>query len=188
MARDDTTSNFDPLTASQPNDGQETVYNEHFHLPWWWYLLGFLMASLVALQLNLGRSGYWRVIPYVIMGSLFILSASVVWLRQKRNTIVVRADGQGGGTLHIGQAWLPFDSISTGIIIPPSRCAGALGKQLDPMAYVAYHSWCQWLVLIILDDARDPTPYWLISTQHPVELLDALPNNDWATQQTQQYT
>jgi len=29
-------------------------------------------------------------------------------------------------------------------------------------------------VLVVLDDADDPTPYWLVSTRHPERLLSAL--------------
>lgn len=157
-------------------------------MPWWWYLLGFLCMTLLAVQLNLGRSGYWTVLPYITAGLVFVVLASLVWRHFRRETIRVTVDGQGNGTLYVGESWLPFDSIARGLVIPPSSRRSALGVRLDPMAFVYHRSWCPWMVLIVLDDGDDPTPYWLISTQHPTELLDALPNNDWATQQTEQYT
>ena len=30
------------------------------------------------------------------------------------------------------------------------------------------------MVLLVLDDPDDPTPYWLVSTRHPEALLDSL--------------
>jgi hypothetical protein len=30
------------------------------------------------------------------------------------------------------------------------------------------------MVLVVLDDPEDPTPYWLISTRHPERVLAAL--------------
>ena len=30
------------------------------------------------------------------------------------------------------------------------------------------------MVLVVLDDADDPTPYWLVSTRHPERCLSAL--------------
>jgi hypothetical protein len=30
------------------------------------------------------------------------------------------------------------------------------------------------MVLLVLDDPEDPTPYWLVSTKHPDKVLAAL--------------
>jgi hypothetical protein len=30
------------------------------------------------------------------------------------------------------------------------------------------------MVLLVLDDADDPTPYWLVSCRHPQRVLSAL--------------
>ena len=30
------------------------------------------------------------------------------------------------------------------------------------------------MVLLVLDDPDDPTPYWLVSSRHPDRVLDAL--------------
>jgi hypothetical protein len=30
------------------------------------------------------------------------------------------------------------------------------------------------MVLLVLDDPEDPTPYWLVSTRHPDRVLSAL--------------
>jgi hypothetical protein len=30
------------------------------------------------------------------------------------------------------------------------------------------------MVLVVLDDADDPTPYWLVSSRHPEQVLSAL--------------
>ena len=30
------------------------------------------------------------------------------------------------------------------------------------------------MVLVVLDDPDDPTPYWLVSTRHPDKVLSAL--------------
>ena len=36
------------------------------------------------------------------------------------------------------------------------------------------------MVLLVLDDPDDPTPYWLISTRHPEKVLAALQMSDAA--------
>jgi hypothetical protein len=49
-----------------------------------------------------------------------------------------------------------------------------LGRQLDPAAYVLHRGWVGPMVLVVLDDADDPTPYWLVSSRHPDRVLSAL--------------
>jgi len=34
--------------------------------------------------------------------------------------------------------------------------------------------WIGGAVQVLLDDPADPTPYWVVSTRHPVELAEAL--------------
>ncbi|MGI9207623.1 MAG: DUF3093 family protein, partial [Rhodococcus sp. (in: high G+C Gram-positive bacteria)] len=34
--------------------------------------------------------------------------------------------------------------------------------------------WVGTMAMVVLDDPDDPTPYWLISTRRPAELLEAL--------------
>lgn len=48
--------------------------------------------------------------------------------------------------------------------IPATAKSAALGRQLDPAAYLMHRAWVKTMVLIVLDDPDDPTPYWLVST------------------------
>ena len=52
----------------------------------------------------------------------------------------------------------------------------AIGSRpaLDPAAYVLHRNWVGPMVLVVLDDPDDPTPYWLVSTRHPDKVLSAL--------------
>ncbi|RIS22389.1 DUF3093 domain-containing protein, partial [Mycobacteroides abscessus] len=52
--------------------------------------------------------------------------------------------------------------------------SAALGRQLDPAAFVVHRAWIGPMVLVVLNDADDPTPYWLVSSRHPDRLLAAL--------------
>ncbi|MGW9267500.1 DUF3093 family protein, partial [Gordonia terrae] len=45
---------------------------------------------------------------------------------------------------------------------------------------LVHRSWVKTMVLIVLDDPDDPTPYWLVSTRRPAELLAALGIEDAA--------
>ena len=61
--------------------------------------------------------------------------------------------------------------------VPQSAKSAALGRQLDPAAYVAHRGWVGPLVLVVLDDPDDPTPYWLFSCRNPQRMLAALQND-----------
>jgi len=50
----------------------------------------------------------------------------------------------------------------------------ALGVDADARAWVCHRAYAQGAVRVQLDDPRDPTPYWLVSSQRPAELAAAL--------------
>jgi hypothetical protein len=76
--------------------------------------------------------------------------------------------------LWAGQAHLPVSVVSRSAEIPRTAKSAALGRQLDPAAFVLHRAWVGPLVLLVLDDADDPTPYWLVSARHPERVLAAL--------------
>lgn len=74
----------------------------------------------------------------------------------------------------MGRAHLPVELISRAAAVPASAKSAAMGRQLDPSAFVQHRPWVKTMVLIVLDDPEDPTPYWLVSTRRPADLLAAL--------------
>lgn len=48
------------------------------------------------------------------------------------------------------------------------------GPGLDARAYLVLRGWVDPVVRVELDDPADPTPYWLISSRHPQQLVRAL--------------
>ena len=40
-------------------------------------------------------------------------------------------------------------------------------------AFVVSHGWVPEMVMLVLDDPEDPTPYWLVASKHPEQLLAA---------------
>ena len=58
--------------------------------------------------------------------------------------------------------------------IPRTAKSAALGRQLDPAAFVMHRPWVGPMALLVLDDPDDPTPYWLVSAKDPAKLLAAL--------------
>ncbi|TVS83422.1 DUF3093 domain-containing protein [Mycobacterium helveticum] len=145
-------------------------YRERLWVPWWWWPLGFALAGLVAFEVNMGAGA--ALPAWVPFATLFTVAAgTLLWLG--RIEIQVTA-GPDGVELWAGQAHLPVTAITRSAEIPRSAKSAALGRQLDPAAYVLHRAWIGPMVLVVLDDPDDPTPYWLVSCRHPGRVLSAL--------------
>ncbi len=117
----------------------------------------------------MGAPGLRAWLPYVLL--LPIPIWFLVWLSRLR----VEVQSVDGTTeLRVGRAHLPLSAIARAAAVPASAKSAALGRQLDPAAYVQHRPWVGHMVLIVLDDPDDPTPYWLISTRKPARVLAAL--------------
>jgi len=144
-------------------------YRERLWVPWWWWPLAFAVAGLIAFEFNLGVAARPAWLPFVTLFA--VATGALLWLG--RVEIRVTA-GDGGVELWAGEAHLPVTAIARSAEIPPSAKSAALGRQLDPAAYVLHRAWVGPMILVILDDPDDPTPYWLVSCRHPERVLSAL--------------
>ena len=75
---------------------------------------------------------------------------------------------------------MPFEAISRTAVVPATAKQAAMGRQLDPEAFVVHRGYIPTMVIVVLDDPLDPTPYWLISTRDPEGLAAALPDNHYS--------
>ncbi len=148
---------------------QTVRYREQLWVPWWWWPLGFLGTGLMAYEVRLGLRSLPGWVPFAAFFAITV--AALLWLGR----IQVRVTGSGGQTeLWVGEAHLPADVIARCAEVPRSAKSAALGRQLDPAAYVVHRGWVGPMVLVVLDDPDDPTPYWLVSCRHPQRVLAAL--------------
>jgi hypothetical protein len=133
--------------------------------------LGFAAAGLIAYEVDLGVRSLPAWLPFA---ALFAVAAAVlVWLGR----IEIRITNDDGHVeLWAGVAHLPATAIARSAEVPRSAKSAALGRQLDPAAYVVHRGWVGPMVLLVLDDPDDPTPYWLVSCRHPQRVLSALRN------------
>ncbi|NLE79539.1 MAG: DUF3093 domain-containing protein [Rhodococcus sp.] len=151
------------------NSTPTTVYSERLWVPVWWWLPGLFVAGLLAAEIHMGAPGLRAWLPYLLLLPLPIWG--MIWLSRLRVEVVDEADGRH---LRVGDAHLPVDIIARAAEVPASAKSAALGRQLDPAAFVQHRTWVKTMILVVLDDPDDPTPYWLVSTRRPAELLAAL--------------
>jgi len=151
--------------STTPTTSAAPTYSERLWVPWWWWPFGALVAGLLAAEVHMGAPGILSWLPYVLLLPL----AGAVVLRLGWLKVEVR-----DGELRVGAAHLPLDVVERTAVVPRTATRAALGRQLDPMAFVEHRSWAGTMVLVVLDDPTDPTPYWLVSTRHPERLAAAI--------------
>lgn len=78
------------------------------------------------------------------------------------------------GELRAGRARLPLEVIATAEGFDGADATLQRGQRLDARAWLLIRGWVSPVAKITLDDATDPTPYWLVSTRRPAELVAAL--------------
>ena len=157
-----------PVSGSRVTS-QTVRYRERLWVPWWWWPLGFGVAALIAKEVNMGVRTLPPWLPYVVLGA--VAAGVLLWLGR----VEVRVVETGPDVeLWAGQAHLPVSVVSRSAEIPRTAKSAALGRQLDPAAFVLHRAWVGPLVLLVLDDPDDPTPYWLVSARHPERVLSAL--------------
>ena len=144
-------------------------YRERLWVPLWWWPIGFALSAVMAAQVNMGVRNLPNWLPYAMMALVAI--GVLLWLGR----IEVRVVGTGSDVeLWAGQAHLPASVITRSAVVQPSAKSAGLGRQLDPAAFVLHRNWIGPMVLVVLNDPDDPTPYWMVSCRHPERVLAAL--------------
>ena len=149
---------------------EKLLYSEHQRVPLVWWLFAAGVVAIIAWQAQMGRPMWAFYVGLVISGAL------AVWalIYFSRTKVEVTEDSYGERWLHVGPAKLPASVVSRSLVIPPTAKRAAMGRQLDPAAYVVHKNWIPTMAMLVLDDPDDPTPYWLISTKEPQEVLEQL--------------
>lgn len=166
----DTTPEITLGCVSDTRATTQTVrYRERLWVPWWWWLPGLGLASLIALQVNQGIRTLPNWLPFAVL--LPVAVVVLLWLGRSELRVVSE---NGDTELWVGGAHLPVSVVSRSAQVPRSAKSAALGRQLDPAAFVVHRAWVGPMALLVLDDPDDPTPYWLVSAKDPAKLLAAL--------------
>jgi hypothetical protein len=166
----DTTSQITLGRVSDTRATSQTVrYRERLWVPWWWWPPGLGLAALIALEVNQGVPTLPNWLPFAIL--LPVAATVLLWFGKTEVRVV---GGSGETELWVGPAHLPVSVVSRSAEVPRSAKSAALGRQLDPAAFVVHRAWVGPMALLVLDDPDDPTPYWLVSSRDPEHLAAAL--------------
>ncbi|MDO3648999.1 DUF3093 domain-containing protein [Nocardia mangyaensis] len=153
-----------------PRTPSPSPYRERLWVPLWWWPIGFAIAALLAAEIHMGAPGLRAWLPYALLAPVPVWV--LLWMSRHRLEVTVAPDGTA--ELRVDRAHLPVSYVARAAAVGKTAKSAALGRQLDPAAYVQHRAWIGPLVLLVLDDPDDPTPYWLISTRRPDQVLAAL--------------
>jgi hypothetical protein len=78
------------------------------------------------------------------------------------------------GSFRAGRAVIPLSIIGGATAFTGNGAFLQRGASLDARAWLCLRGWIDPVVRIELTDPEDPTPYWLVSTRRPAQLIAAL--------------
>jgi Protein of unknown function (DUF3093) len=73
-----------------------------------------------------------------------------------------------------GRARLPLPNVGDAVGFTGTAATAERGPKLDARAWLVIRGWISPVVRVDVLDPTDPTPYWLVSTRHPADLIAAL--------------
>lgn len=150
----------------------QPAYRERWLVPLIWWPCALGLATLVAAELHSGAPGLRAVIPYAVLPPL----TAVLLAFGSRGSITVV-----GGVLHVPGARIPIAFLADGVALDREAFRVQTGPMADPRAYVVSRPWLHTAVRLTVEDDNDPTPYWVVGTRHPADLLAAIKQEAAAT-------
>jgi hypothetical protein len=78
------------------------------------------------------------------------------------------------GLVRVGRAKIPAEFIESCEGYRGVEASYERGRYLDARAFLCIRGWVDPVVKMRIADPQDPTPYWLVSTRRPGDLIDAV--------------
>ena len=153
------------MESPTPTGDADVGYREVLRTPWWWYPVAIGIASVLAAEFHIPGHRLTDWIPWC---TLLPLSIVIVWWLGRSRLEITR------GELRVRGAHLPLQYVSGAVGLDGLTLRRVVGREGDPAAFVSIRPWIGPGVQVWLDDEEDPTPYWVVSTRHPDQLVKAV--------------
>ena len=147
-------------TATPPR-----AYAERLVVPWWSWPPALLVGAVLAAEIWMGVAGLRAWASFAVM--LPSTVAIMLWLSRLRVIVT-------GTEFQVDDARLPLAVVADVVALDADGKREVLGVGAHPLAFVVQRPWIGGAVQVLLNDPADPTPYWVVSTRHPVELATRL--------------
>ncbi|CAB4564562.1 MAG: DUF3093 family protein [Actinobacteria bacterium] len=140
------------------------TFREVIRPPLW--LIAFLYFMLFSLVLAIWAAFDNRTALVVALIAL-VIGAIVIFLIKGE----INCDGK---ELRVGRAHIDYEYCGEVTVLSRTEFLRARTREVDPAAHLALFFWVSEGVKIEVNDPRDPTPYWLISTKRGTDIKHAL--------------
>ena len=153
------------------------VYHERLWVPVSWLLLGLLVVVLLSAELSAGveiliagtvLASYGTVIGtsvYVVLIGVFA-AAMLNWSRPRVEVT--------GNELTAAGAALPLAAAGEVTALDQRQARALRGPRADPSAFALIRPYLREAVYVEVTDRALGTPYWLLATRHPAQLVAAI--------------
>lgn len=140
-------------------------YEERLHVPlrWWVQATMFLATVWLAFIVALPAWLAWAASGALLAGVYGLFA----WVGSAR--VEVR-----DGVLYAGPATIPLAQLGPAEALDKEATRRVHGIDADVRAFLVTRPYISRSVKVAVDDPADPTPYWLISSRHPRQLVAAL--------------
>ena len=156
------------MTSTSP----DARYAETLRVPLrWWALLTMFMATVLIAFLV--ATPLW-----VALGLTGLLTALAAALFVAYGAARVTVEG---GTFRAGRARIPVALLGAPVALDAPASRRLAGMDADARAYLLLRPYVKRSVQVPVADPEDPTPYWLVSTRRPEQLVAALTRAGAAT-------
>ena len=139
-------------------------YREVIRAPLWLLAIiyFFFLSLVISIWAALGNNS--------AIVTLVVLSLTLINIYFKSGLSIEVDENE----LRVGRAHLPREYFGNVTALDNQQVRRVRTRDADPAAYLAIRFWSPRAVQVFVNDARDKTPYWLISTSQPEKLLLAL--------------
>ena len=143
------------------------IYKEVLRPPIW--VLAFIYFLLLSLVIAIWAAFGGLATIY----SFTIATMAIIYLALKmRSTISISSD-----ELRIDGAHIEIKYLGAVTVLDAAMMKALRTRDADPAAYLAIKFWTPIGVKIKVNDPRDPTPYWLITSKRGEEIAALLLNS-----------
>lgn len=151
------------VTTVTPDTG--VLFEEKLRVPlrWWVQATMFVASVWLAFVVALPAGIAWS--------AAGVMAAAVVALFVGYGSAGLRV---ADGVFQAGRASIPVDLLASPVALDGETTRRLIGVDANAHAYLLLRPYVKRSVQVAVDDPTDPTPYWLVSTRRPDELVAAL--------------
>jgi hypothetical protein len=155
-----------------PSILHDRVFHERRYVPWWWWVVGTVIAvpsteGVVVLGPEMSYRPSLIIAIVCLVATIGAEAAFLLMLGRSE----VNVDSTG---MRAGRAMLPASHLGRARALDAVHARRLLGPGLRADAELSLRPWIKTAVQIEVEDDEDPTPYWVVATRRPAELVAAL--------------